>query len=62
MLLFRPHHCRARQGDRVVLVPYILYTLYTTESMLDATNPQQTPARSTITVTQTNNHDGSMII
>ena len=62
MLMFRPHHCRARQGDTVVLVPYILYTLCTTERILDATNPQQTPGRSTITVTQTNNHDRSIII
>ena len=31
MLIFRPHHCRARQGDTVVLVPYILYTLCTTD-------------------------------
>ena len=62
MLIFRPHHCRARQGDTVVLAPYILYTLCTTERMLDATNPQQTPGRSTITVTQTNNHDRSIII
>ena len=62
MFLFRPHHCRARQGETVVLVPYILYTLFTTERMLDATNPRQTPGRSTITVTQTNNHDRSIII